>query len=263
MEGLFQSTRPRGARRCLARSNDWCEQFQSTRPRGARPRRRVQVPNALLVSIHAPARGATLILEMVFATPLCFNPRARAGRDIVLADDVSTLFQFQSTRPRGARQKDLIKKCMSDMFQSTRPRGARLVSRSYSRAVYHVSIHAPARGATFSVGFPCRCLIGVSIHAPARGATWGSSKYALSHASVSIHAPARGATRGGPSVVPRHPVSIHAPARGATYRRYLHRCSRRGFNPRARAGRDSDADVRSFFRPKFQSTRPRGARRGA
>ena len=79
---LFQSTRPRGARRPVKVSH-WHEtnRFQSTRPRGARhgfvslsllrkcfnPRAREgrdQVERAYLgadgVSIHAPARGATM-----------------------------------------------------------------------------------------------------------------------------------------------------------------------------------------------------------
>ena len=77
-----------------------------------------------------------------------------------------------------------------------------------------VSIHAPARGATYR---PRSCDLqgGVSIHAPARGAT-GAFVHVLRLDAVSIHAPARGAT--APSLL-RHEtanVSIHAPARGAT-----------------------------------------------
>ena len=55
------------------------------------------------------------------------------------------------------------------MFQSTHPRGVRLEIRSEAYQRY-VSIHAPARGATYNEG----CLVYkwlVSIHAPARGAT--------------------------------------------------------------------------------------------
>jgi len=53
--------------------------FQSTRPRGAR---QVYHEEALdrIVSIHAPAGGAT---EKIYlpSVRLCFNPRARGGRD--------------------------------------------------------------------------------------------------------------------------------------------------------------------------------------
>ena len=56
----FQSTRPRGARRVAGESSDPTFEFQSTRPRGARP----LTPHALVQA-------------------LCFNPRARVGRDML------------------------------------------------------------------------------------------------------------------------------------------------------------------------------------
>ncbi len=101
------------------------------------------------VSIHAPAWGATHTFTDKSREGLSFNPRARVGRDIFVA------------------------------------------------AHYHggfVSIHAPAWGATRQY-----CLINiflpVSIHAPAWGAT--HFFYCLArNLSVSIHAPAWGATSG-------------------------------------------------------------------
>ena len=59
---LFQSTRPRGARRTLAYYAYAQMMFQSTRPRGARP----------LTLMGSP-------------TTICFNPRAHVGRDILSA----------------------------------------------------------------------------------------------------------------------------------------------------------------------------------
>ena len=107
------------------------------------------------VSIHAPAWGATRGFCRLAATSIrfnprarvgrdgqphlhlfiCggFNPRARVGRDSNTSPNVATPFEFQSTRPRGARHD------MSD----TPDRDTR------------VSIHAPAWGATmlaFSFG---------------------------------------------------------------------------------------------------------------
>ena len=121
----FQSTRPRGARPVAIFTLDQYVEFQSTRPRGARPpsnrvtwgvwrfnpRARVgrdatigslSTPFAI-VSIHAPAWGATIadgqpgqILEVSIHAPAWgatrlasrpetrrdgFNPRARVGRD--------------------------------------------------------------------------------------------------------------------------------------------------------------------------------------
>ena len=82
LTGLFQSTRPRGARR-----QPWKElhshwEFQSTRPRGARR-----------------VRGSS------GAAGIDFNPRARVGRDRGKNDEAAAEDVFQSTRPRGARQR--------------------------------------------------------------------------------------------------------------------------------------------------------------
>jgi len=96
--------------------------FQSTRPRGARPKKPYECQNQK-VSIHAPARGATYQLKHLYEENR-FNPRARAGRDLLL---VLPIF------PR--------------LFQSTRPRGARHIIEPLDPDTY-VSIHAPARGAT-------------------------------------------------------------------------------------------------------------------
>jgi len=74
--------------------------FQSTRPRGARPVLDDELMSRL-VSIHAPARGATLESDGIDDLT-GFNPRARAGRDKLFSKAVCPLM-FQSTRPRGAR----------------------------------------------------------------------------------------------------------------------------------------------------------------
>jgi len=101
----FQSTRPRGARHDVFIDYLVKDTFQSTRPRGARPttasaiqrcgsfnpRARVgrdlaesQAELQMLVSIHAPAWGATELEEVCAETGASFNPRARVGRDMVI-----------------------------------------------------------------------------------------------------------------------------------------------------------------------------------
>ena len=175
---MFQSTRPRGARRaqswadCRGRdgfnpralagrdegvvSNLYdTTTFQSTRPRGAR----LHVSRWLIlrigVSIHAPSRGAT-----------CF--------EIVLA---TAPVVFQSTRPRGARPcKGRLQHLQ--VFQSTRPRGARPQHGEHEVLSMLVSIHAPSRGATpFGIfhlppqnGFNPRALAGRDPPKPRAGA---------------------------------------------------------------------------------------------
>ena len=123
-----------------------------------------------------------------------------------------------------------------------------------------VSIHAPTRGATRA--YWRRPSQGpVSIHAPTRGAT-RQSPCRVGRCQVSIHAPTRGATRGERKASRSSPVSIHAPTRGATSTTSPPHPPRRGFNPRAHAGRDQQIAASRHDRPcRFQSTRPRGARR--
>ena len=76
--GLFQSTRPRGARRArLPRRTATCF---NPRAREGRDGVHQGVP-AHVVSIHAPARGATS--WCCWASSPRFNPRAREGRDQV------------------------------------------------------------------------------------------------------------------------------------------------------------------------------------
>ena len=55
----------------------------------------------------------------------------------------------------------------------------------------------------------------ISIHAPARGATFGQCPKCKKE-MISIHAPARGATVLGYVPPNEEVISIHAPARGAT-----------------------------------------------
>jgi len=55
----FQSTRPRGARLDITILSNSDIKFQSTRPRGARPKSFFHIAPSRIVSIHAPAWGAT------------------------------------------------------------------------------------------------------------------------------------------------------------------------------------------------------------
>ena len=55
--------------------------FQSTRPRGARRVAAKLVRVDDLVSIHAPAGGATYASYRLFVSSPRFNPRAHGGRD--------------------------------------------------------------------------------------------------------------------------------------------------------------------------------------
>ena len=122
----FQSTRPRGARLFAGVNGPSARMFQSTRPRGARRILRAPATGSRAVSIHAPARGATMPGLFDALEVACFNPRAREGRDSprVALSTSATCF---NPRAREGRDPEVV-----DVLQ----------------AVPLVSIHAPARGAT-------------------------------------------------------------------------------------------------------------------
>ncbi len=166
---------------------------------------------------------------------ICFNPRARAGRD---AQNATVFLPFARFNPRARAGRD--KGSCTPLYQNhgfnPRARAGRDAETGCRNQAAQVSIHAPARGATNR-----RVMVTdketVSIHAPARGATTPFLTACFSR-SVSIHAPARGATLSGAQAMrfsgrfnpraragrDRHRlrshrctrVSIHAPARGAT-----------------------------------------------
>ncbi len=144
----FQSTPPRGGRLCRSNSVTPNLGFQSTPPRGGRRVRLKYLTLVSLVSIHAPAWGATAIDEQRREVVVVsihapawgatlrswsrhvdmkrFNPRPRVGGDQGVAVYLQRGYQFQSTPPRGGRQGNY---CQAE-------------------AIRTVSIHAPAWGAT-------------------------------------------------------------------------------------------------------------------
>ena len=187
------------------------------------------------ISIHAPARGATLFRNVM---------------------QLETQISIHAP-VRGATVKELCEIVWGE-FQSTLPRGERRVFLCHVTDNRSISIHAPARGATKQAAAPFRncsyfnprsrewsdargrgggAAEGISIHAPASGAT-GDEYLELLPESISIHAPASGATRKDlcclqqgcdfnprsrewsdryiPVIVLLRHISIHAPASGAT-----------------------------------------------
>ena len=144
----FQSTPPHGGRPIVTSSLMPDIVFQSTPPHGGRPYTCYPLCSALVVSIHAPARGATTPSNYYRKPTLCFNPRPRTGGDSAGHPDNLPCTLFQSTPPHGGRRGVCGGVPMSGVFQSTPPHGGRRsgVGSTFTGKV--VSIHAPARGAT-------------------------------------------------------------------------------------------------------------------
>ena len=127
------------------------------------------------VSIHAPAWGATAVIMVARIGVIEFqSTHPRGVRLSVSIAAVRRLTVFQSTHPRGVRPntsaRDRVLVCFNprtrvgcdaeDMgqafgtspFQSTHPRGVRRRGRRCRYFFRHVSIHAPAWGATVRTG---------------------------------------------------------------------------------------------------------------
>jgi len=157
---------------------------------------------AMEVSIHAPARGATRAADaegierqlfqstrprgarqernVVCRARQCFNPRARAGRDLYYDDLTTELIVSIHAPARGATTSPFTALAMP-VFQSTRPRGARPITTSISLATR--SFNPRARAGRDVYNSKPLTKLNVSIHAPARGATYndiyiaGDSKF--------------------------------------------------------------------------------------
>ena len=103
----------------------------------------------ILISIHAPTRGATVGIMPLWGGVVNFNPRSHEGSDAARNTIICIYFtnfnprshegsdgegytevydyvEFQSTLPRGERQFSEKARYRSATFQSTLPRGERL-----------------------------------------------------------------------------------------------------------------------------------------
>ena len=214
----------------------------------------------VVVSIHAPGRGAT------------------PGSELSL----KIRCKFQFTHPGGVRLGTHLSRSQSTKFQFTHPGGVRLQREALiPHQTIDVSIHAPGRGATPSS--PATMSLIGSFNSRTREGCDGRQKRDNRASAVSIHAPGRGATPievqmmqanvefqfthpGGVRPVLTdmlllcvtfqftHPggvrlgqtlvspmcvqVSIHAPGRGATANDYVPAFISPSFNSRTREGCD-------------------------
>ena len=102
---LFQSTHPHGVRPVSEQVNVGSSKFQSTHPHGVRPTFcSVHLP-AILVSIHAPTRGATpvkFVLHGFLLVSIHAPTRGATPRYHCYSPGKS----FQSTHPHGVRRLD-------------------------------------------------------------------------------------------------------------------------------------------------------------
>ena len=143
----FQSTLPRGERRCTSNKRSMHRAYFNPRshegsdgipdahdpehvnfnPRsheGSDEKKDSQARRSG-ISIHAPTRGATSLFRQLTQNDCNFNPRSHEGSDINRAMHIVHATVFQSTLPRGERHLQNMQQKKILIFQSTLPRGER------------------------------------------------------------------------------------------------------------------------------------------
>ncbi len=144
---IFQSTLPHGERRCKGDKGLLHYNFNPRSHTGSDTDHLLHCLY-ILISIHAPTRGATNNCKMAERGHLYFNPRSHTG-----SDPNQHIFpsaqEFQSTLPHGERPLYQIIKEVASIFQSTLPHGERQYPFCFYLLCTLISIHAPTRGATF------------------------------------------------------------------------------------------------------------------
>ena len=188
--------------------------------------------------------------------------------------------RFQSTLPRRERLPATPKLEHFRYFNPRSREGSDYLFCTFT-IFFSISIHAPAKGATFcgnwyltsGKNFNPRSREGSDEGSNAAGKTPDRFQSTLPRRErqratitkhrirrISIHAPAKGATRAGGDTSGGDAISIHAPAKGATKHLYGSEISIDNFNPRSREGSDGGIMTNPTVFGLFQSTLPRRER---
>ena len=125
----FQSTLPYGERQHFVDIIATSHRFQSTLPYGERQSIALKINAIMIVSIHAPVWGATLlsVLRIAFSLFQSTLPYGERRRSL---HDSPGIRKFQSTLPYGERLRQAAETGTIEQFQSTLPYGERQQSRT-------------------------------------------------------------------------------------------------------------------------------------
>ena len=188
--------------------------FQSTLPRRERLASSYAKVALSSISIHAPAKGATQLPFHQLLLDYYFNPRSREGSDRTAIFYFKMFHVFQSTLPR--RERQLIGNLDYTIlnFNPRSREGSDFIDILLCRAT-HISIHAPAKGAT-TLGNIFLTHIIISIHAPAKGATPIKCRAKRIQSIFQSTLPRRERQDCSMGEFNSVAISIHAPAKGAT-----------------------------------------------
>ena len=194
----FQSTLPRRERLHVLPVPLFNAEFQSTLPRRERRLHAGFHGRRQVISIHAPAKGATSARWFPWSSPSHFNPRSREGSDISQAQLLQD-WRISTTLPRRERRCAGGPRAVGVYFQSTLPRRERHCRPTTStRDKLFQSTLREGSDANRQKGATLPSLLsqrkrGISIHAPVKGATYYRTDK-RDQEEISIHAPVKGAT---------------------------------------------------------------------
>ena len=162
----------------------------------------------MIISIHAPAKGATGSQGQLMMTITDFNPRTREGCDNLVSVRCKRSFTFQSTHPRRVRRWFAKFRWQIFQFQSTHPRRVRRCSvcdgvqrlefqSTHPRRVRRDGAFLFAKSSDYfnprtregcdKVCIATLAICAISIHAPAKGATSFVMKWSVSDEFQSTH----------------------------------------------------------------------------
>ena len=210
--------------------------FQSTHPQGVRHINTEQEDHIYDISIHAPTRGATNVLEYVdYDSPISIHAPTRGATAVELATKRATKISIHAPT-RGATTSGRRKKSTGVNFNPRTHKGCDYHDET-TAIIDGISIHAPTRGATTRL-----CKISPVNHyfnpPPPKGCALCSrhNLTTLGNFNPRTH---KGCDDWLYMYQAKYAISIHAPTRGATQ---IKTC-----------GASSAL--------KFQSTHPQGVRR--
>ena len=192
---IFQFTPLREGRQTGAAAGGSTTQFQFTPLREGR-RLDCGRQRLIMISIHAPPRGATRF-EIVAVRP----------------------GEFQFTPLREGRHRAALRLCGGGAISIHAPPRGATAALCCACADVSISIHAPPRGAT-GKQIVTDFNAGVFQFTPLREGRRQLNQLAVLDTLISIHAPPRGATLRFFQLSGNQLISIHAPPRGATPREH-------------------------------------------
>ena len=152
------------------------ESFQSTLPRRERHKYNLEMFAERIFQSTLPRRERHKV-TFCYIAHAYFNPRSREGSDLPISPFGGDLSHFNPRSREGSDCNHRIPNAPCVQFQSTLPRRERQFQLIIVSYLHHISIHAPAKGAT-SAARCIACKVDISIHAPAKGATLFATAWA-------------------------------------------------------------------------------------